>query len=198
MAQGEQLSFGLDSNRMTINELYERKLKESTDINEHMPRLKWYASQCTHVTEFGVRGGCSTVALLAGQPRSLTCYDVEPFKELDLFRQVAKSVGSEFVFFQQDDCQSEIAPTDLLFIDSRHTYEQLDRELRMHAGKVNHYIIMHDTYSMPDPANGAPENNGKEMWIAILKLIAWGDWEIREDFSNQNGLTVLGRKTWKN
>lgn len=178
---------------MTIDELFARKQKESTDIGEHMPHLRWYANQCQLVTEFGVRGGCSTAAFLAGRPKRLVCYDIKPFDELDLFRQAAQAQGTEFVFWLQDDCKAKIEPTDLLFIDTIHTYNQLDQELRMHASKVNRYIIMHDTYSVPDPVHGAPENNGKEMWIAILKLLSWGEWKLREDFSNQNGLTVIER-----
>ena len=59
----------------TLDELYERAMQISSDINEHVPKLRELAEQCDHVTEFGHRHGESSVAILSGRPRSFVTYD---------------------------------------------------------------------------------------------------------------------------
>jgi hypothetical protein len=39
----------------------------------------------------------------------------------------------------------EIEPTDLLLIDTLHVYEQLQAELRRHAGQVRKYVVLPGT-----------------------------------------------------
>lgn len=60
---------------MTIEALYQKQLQAHTDIVEHLPTLRKLAAKCKHVTEFDVREGCSTTALLAAQPETLESYD---------------------------------------------------------------------------------------------------------------------------
>ena len=50
----------------TLAEQYERARSTPSDINEHCETLRRLASECEHATEFGMRHGVSTVALLAG------------------------------------------------------------------------------------------------------------------------------------
>jgi hypothetical protein len=173
---------------MTLDELFIRKQRESGDINEHMPALRWLAGTVDSITEFGVRTGCSTAAFLAGKPKKLTSYDINPFTEAALFKQIGKENGTEFNFIQANDLAVDIAPTDMLFIDTVHTYDQLDAELQKHSGKVSKYLIFHDTYGRPTPSS--PEMDGMGLWVAILKLLVNG-WCIREDFRNQSGLTII-------
>lgn len=182
----------------TLRQLYERSWAATKDIGPHMEILARYAAQCPLITEFGVREGCSTAALLCGlagllqQPRRrLVSYDVAAFEFEQEYKEAAAAEGIEFVFVRGDDCAQVIEPCDLLFIDTIHTYAQLDKELGMHAGQVGRYIIMHDTYT--DNYPDSPGSSGMNMWIAILKLCAMGDWYILEDRRNSFGLTVLKR-----
>jgi len=180
---------------MTLEELYQQAIQSSTDIGQHLPALRRYAAPCHHITEFGVRSGCSTAALLAGLADlgtgKLTSYDVQPFIRSDEFVEAAKLEGVEFRFYQRDDLAIAIEPTDLLFIDTIHTYRQLDEELRRHEEYVGRWIILHDTYT--DDYPDSPGSSGMTMWIAILKLCAKGSWKILDDNPNQFGLTVLER-----
>jgi hypothetical protein len=76
----------------------------------------------------------------------------------------------------------EIENTDLLFIDTDHTYDQCSKELQMHAHKVRKYLIFHDT------------NLVKDLNRAISEFIeANKEWKIKEVLTNNNGLTVLER-----
>ena len=49
-----------------IEEKYKFLCKKPSDINEHLPTLYKYASECESIAELGVRGVISTWALLYG------------------------------------------------------------------------------------------------------------------------------------
>lgn len=180
---------------MTLEEFYQEAIQSSRDIGEHLHILRQYASFCQHITEFGVRSGCSTAALLVGLAEQgsgkLISYDTQPFMRQDDFVQAAQLEGVEFCFFQRDDLAITIEPTELLFIDTVHTYQQLDAELRRHEEFVGKWIVLHDTYT--DNYPDSPGSSGMEMWIAILKLCSKGHWCIYSDDARQFGLTVLER-----
>ena len=98
----------------------------------------------------------------------------------------------------------EIEPTDLLFIDTLHTYTQLSQELKLHASKVKKYIILHDTTTYgfkPEPSDWQTENimenyvyNDKGLWPAVTEFLDSNrSWIVLEKRENNNGLTVLKR-----
>ena len=49
-----------------IKENYEIVCRQLGDINEHLPILKRFSEECSHITEMGVRYMVSTWAFLAG------------------------------------------------------------------------------------------------------------------------------------
>jgi hypothetical protein len=170
-----------------------------SDINEHFPVLKKCASECDIVYELGVRGIVSTWALLAGYPRKMVSVDiVEPSVfggNLELVKESCKQAGIEFEFKLISSLDLEIPETDLLFIDTIHEYPHLSAELKLHAKKVNKYIIMHDT----DGCGEWMINEKGEKWggmkQAINEFIAINpEWHTKEVFSNNNGLTILERE----
>ena len=159
-----------------------------SDINEHIPVLTEYANSCEHVTEFGTRTGVSTWAWLASKAKTIRCFDID--KNVDSYLQPHR-VAMEKHVPEKDftfNCVStiadklEIEPTDLLFIDTDHTYEQCSKELKLHADKVKKFIIFHDTTLYPELNKAIEEflNNNK-------------NWNTREVLTNNNGLTVLER-----
>lgn len=179
---------------MILDEIYEEKCAVPSDINEHLPTLKDYASKCQTVTEFGVRSIVSTWALIAGRPRQVTSYDLNSpgDKALREVRQIAQYAGVLFVFYQVDVLKTEIASTDLLFIDTYHTYTQLRAELERHAKWVRRWIILHDTETFGEKGE-ANEENGLN--YAIREFVKLNDaWHYRDIFTNNNGLTILQRR----
>ena len=106
-----------------------------SDIREHLVTLRLLAERCDHITEFGVRTGNSTIAFLAGLwiLGDLVSYDInEP-----AFSAPA-DMASRWKFFRADTAQlTDIAPTDLLFIDTAHTYAQVKAELRHEIGRAH-------------------------------------------------------------
>ncbi len=106
---------------------YEMRCQAPSDINEHLPQLRALANECWHVTEFGTRTGNSTIALLAG----LADYDWLEYGADMKPTLVSYDINSAGVVppeslaswqFNQADTSKlpDIAPTDMLFIDTLH------------------------------------------------------------------------------
>ena len=157
----------------------------SSDINEHLPTLKRYASGCESVTEFGVRAIVSTWALLAGHPAKMISVDiVDPSDNGASIHEVydaCSEAGIDYQFIKADTLGLIIPTTDLLFLDTLHTYEHVKKELHLHGDAAKKFIIIHDT-----------EHN-RDMVRAIDAFVGGNPWEVAEVFTNNNGLTVLRR-----
>lgn len=172
------------------------------DINEHMETLFRYGIECEHITELGVRGVVTTWAFLLARPKKLVSVDVAPCPVEDVARLAPKH-GVDFEFRIADTGSPDfyIEPTDLLFIDTWHIYDQLKRELQLHGDYAKKYIIMHDTTMFGE--NATPENyecsvkpgpERKGLWYAIEEFLAANPhWRLKERYHNNNGLTVLER-----
>jgi len=187
-----------------IENKYNELVNTSSDINEHLPTLRRYAEDCEHITEMGVRWVVSTYAFLVAQPKTLVSIDIQLPEtwgaNLKPIEEGAKAIGCDFSFRLANVLDIEIDQTDLLFIDTWHAYKQLKAELALHYSKVNKYIIFHDTttYEFSDEG-GYTEfgfvGDGKGLWPAIEEFLQeHPEWEIKERFINNNGLTVLHKK----
>jgi len=136
----------------SIENLYNKYCKNPSDINEHLPTLRSYASNCNIIAECGVRGIVSTWAFLAGLcdnkngiDRELISVDIDDIDFSDPIR-FGGACGIDVKFIKHDSATVEFGKkVDLLFIDTFHVYGHLKRELKFHANNVNKYIIMHDT-----------------------------------------------------
>lgn len=177
-----------------VQETYKLLCEHPSDINEHLPTLKKYASECEHVTEMGVRTIVSTWALLAGKPKTMVSIDIN---EIDC-SSVKKAAGrtTAFSFIKGDTLEIDINETDLLFIDTYHNYNQLIAELKRHADKVRKYIILHDTTTFADVGESYDGVSRLGLWPAVTEFLGeHGEWVLRERFENNNGLTILERIT---
>ena len=210
----QQLTNYLDTALPLRAEIYFQSLPSMThrgaiDIHEHLVTLRSLAHDCEHVTEFGTRYGISTSALICGQPQKVVSYDINagwfaPYKsEAEALAQVA---GVNFQFIEGDVLGVDIEETDLLFIDTHHTYNQLTAELNKHASKVRKYIVMHDTVTYGTADEPPYENGVVSGQLNGLQSVRTGlqmaledflegnsDWVIGQEFKNNNGLTILTR-----
>jgi hypothetical protein len=156
-----------------------------SDINEHFGAIIRYGEQCEHITELGVRWIVSTWGWLSTRPKKLVCYDIEDPSHWGASIQdvydSAKEIGVDFSFIKADDLKIEIEETDMLFIDTEHTYEQLSQELKLHGNKARKFLSFHDTTLHP-------------LRKAIKEFIQENPhWIIQEDHYNNNGFMVLKR-----
>lgn len=181
---------------------YEKLCKTPSDINEHLPTLRRLASECSHVTEMGMRGGVSTCALLAAQPKTLVSWDVDqrPVVFSDACRELCLMAGqTSFQPRVGSTLDIYIEPTDMLFIDTLHTAAQLKEELTRHVlwykfekqQRVRKYLVFHDTSTF----GFVGEDGGPGLRAAIhwFEKNAFPLWVTVEDHLNNNGLLVMKR-----
>lgn len=172
---------------------YEKARTEKSDIYMHIPILYALAKECETVTEMGVRSGVSTRAFLYADV-DLVSYDIEEVTEVRKLFDIAKNKAGKFAeYLIEDVTEITIDPTDMLFIDTLHTYEQVKKELHLHANKVNKYIAFHDifTYGFKDEGTDAPRG----ILYAILEyLVVHPEWKLKYISIDNNGLLVLERE----
>jgi len=180
-----------------LEALYQQALSEPSDIVEHLSLLRQLASECDHVTEFGMRNGNSTVSLLAAQPRVLISWDVDPWSVISQRTADLTAVAGNTTFQPRVGNTLEIVAesTDLLFIDTLHTAAQLKAELVRHADptekKVRRYLVFHDTATFGDVGEdgSVPGLRAAIRWFQ--RCHSFPQWELIEDRKNNNGLVVL-------
>ena len=187
----------------SIEAYYNHLCRSPSDINEHLPTLRRYAQGCGHITEMGVRSVVSTWAFLAARPAKLVCIDINP-APIHAAQQLAAAQGTWLEFRQADtgDETFEIEATDLLFIDTWHVYEQLKRELDLHAEQARRWIILHDTTTFGDAGEGhtyacatRPARRRKGLWPAVEEFLLQNrHWQLWEKYAHNNGLTILARR----
>lgn len=172
-----------------IQSMYTQAVNVQSDINEHVPTLSMLAAQCHRVTEFGVRHGVSTVGLLHGIPETgrVISYDINRSTTIDRLN-IARA--NCFEFHIGDSLLVDIEPTDMLFIDTKHTADQLYAELIRHAPKVGRWIVMHDTTIYGNTG----EDGGPGLLPAMQRFMTeFPEWTVYRHDENNNGLTVISR-----
>ena len=199
-----------------IKNKYNQLSRVPSDINEHLPTLYNYATECETILETGVRGCVSSWALVYGllnnksDTKSIILNDISPCNIDELLRRTTGlpiSVQYKWV----NNLQLELPyNVDLTFIDTWHVYGQLKRELDKFSKVTNKYIIMHDTtvdewegesirehfdIDAQIKITGFPRDEiTRGLWPAISEFLsAHPEWVLHERFTNNNGLTVLKR-----
>lgn len=199
-----------------IKNKYNQLSRMPSDINEHLPTLYNYATECETILETGVRGCVSSWALVYGllnnnsRNKSILLNDISPCDIDELLRRtngLPISVQYKWVNNLELDIPYNV---DLTFIDTWHVYGQLKRELDKFSKVTNKYIIMHDTtvdewegesirvnfdIDAQIKITGFPRDEiTRGLWPAISEFLsAHPEWVLHERFTNNNGLTVLKR-----
>ncbi len=168
--------------------------RTTSDINEHLPMLYFLAQQCDHVTEFGVRTGASTLAFLhglQGRPATLRSYDIND--QFGVQELLTRWTRVEWTFsICSTVAISRIEPTDLLFVDTLHNYDQVSQELALHGEAARRWIVFHDTETF----GVTGDDGGRGINLAIDEwLEAKPEWRIVYRTHRNNGLTVIERQT---
>ena len=197
-----------------IERKYNKLCITRSDIYEHLPTLARYGSECSHITECGVRSVVSSYAFAHAlnnkKVNKLVQVDLDWHQNLDIFKKECISENINVIFYQQSDLECPLENTQLLFIDTWHVYGQLKRELERWNSHVSKYIIMHDTtvdewYGetirermdavAQSKTSGFPiDEIRKGLWPAIDEFLhSHPEWRLKERFTNCNGLTILER-----
>ena len=201
----------------TLDKLYQHyadMTPEYCDIGEHMVYLRKLAEECPIVTEIGLGWVISTWGLLKGLSENKASFRqyigidiaMPNAENMAAAKRLAEEQGIQFVFRQGNDLYLDIDPTDLLFIDSMHTYCHLTYELETFSPKVRKYIAMHDT-SEPwgDRDDGEYVGNYSEypahynrhkkgLWPAVEDFLRrHPEWTLQQRRLNCHGFTILRR-----
>lgn len=176
-----------------LSERFIRAAQEPCDINEHIPYLHDLASRVIRVTEFGTRLGISTTAFLMAKPLFLRCYDIYRQTQVDELLALANIHSVCMEFHLKDVLTVDIEHTDMLFIDTFHVEAQLAKELERHHEKVIRYIVLHDTETFGEKGEDPAQRGLNYALHPFLKKNP--QWKIADHRPNNNGLTVLERKT---
>jgi hypothetical protein len=187
-----------------------------SDINEHLPTLSKYASECESVFETGVRGCISSWAFTNGllnnnsSNKRLFMNDIIPC-DIQEILNVTRDLPIEMKYEWKNNLELNLSETfDLTFIDTWHIYGQLKRELAKFSTITNKYIIMHDTTvdewlgetircgwnaEQQSIQSGFPVDEiNKGLWPAVQEFLDSNpSWILHERFTNNNGLTILRR-----
>jgi len=199
-----------------VRNKYTSLCNESSDINEHLPTIYKYATECESVLELGVRGCVSSWAFAFGllnnerTTRKLTLNDIYECNIEELLT-TTKGLNINIDYKWMDDLKLEMkGNVDLTFIDTWHVYAQLKRELDKFSKITNKYIIMHDTTvdefygetircgwnaHAQSAQTGFPvEEINCGLWKAVEDFLASNNnWKLKERYVNNNGLTILER-----
>jgi len=184
-----------------IEQEYQQVLNTPGDINEHLELLYELACECDHVTEFGSRFGDSTKAFLRA-PCKLRAYDLEMHPPLQNLFNLAELDGKDVKYRRGNTLTLLIEPTDMIFIDTWHSKEQLQKELKLHGNTPKKYLAFHDThtYGVRDEDKEWWKNpdrkaiKGQGLLPAVIEfVIANPHWKFKTHRTNNNGLTVLER-----
>jgi hypothetical protein len=170
---------------------YQRAKNTPSDINQNLHILYDLAKECETVIEMGVRTGVSTRAFL-NTGVSLISFDIVKNDEVEILFRLAKSKGKNAQYVIDDVLKIEIQETDLLFIDTLHTYEQLSQELKLHGNKAQKYLAFHDTHTFG--LSGEVGNDRRGLLPAIMEFLSKNPhWKVKTHRMNNNGMTVLER-----
>jgi hypothetical protein len=115
-----------------ILEKYNEHKNTPSDINEHLETLYNLGKECSHITEMGVRWVSSTWPLVYSNPKKIISYDIITNPNIIEVINLCNEYSIDYSFQEKDVLQLEIELTELLFIDTLHTYNQLIKELEIH------------------------------------------------------------------
>ena len=147
-------------------------------------------SECKSVVELGT-GQCAMDRVFLRYDVKLDTYDIEDCP--DNFLEEAKAAGRDVTFHKEDTLKVEIPETDILFIDSLHTYEQVKSELELHASKAKRYILFHDTVTYSKIGQAVVDGEETKGILPAIEefLELHPEWSIVYNSKEGNGMIVV-------
>lgn len=173
----------------TIDALFDEVAPITRDLNEHMPAFKALTEMAGGtVVELTARRE-STIGFLAGRPEMLISYTTEVDSHvMKAGALVADTTKFRSRQYQMGSIVPELPENDLLFVDTRHSYTQLQAELQAYAPKCRRFIALHDTEIYGERG----DDNGLGLRLAIAEFCdANPQWAVIDHTKQQYGLTVL-------
>lgn len=200
-----------------LRDYYNNRKTIVSDINEHLETLYTYALECESIFETGVRTVVSSYAFAYAlsqnnkTKKSLILNDIVECDTSEI-SDLCKINNIELKCMWCNNLNLTFTNNvDLTFIDTWHVYGQLKRELNHFKDITNKYIILHDTtvdrvygesirlnrdIPLESKQSGIPfEEICQGLGRAVDEFLKSNDdWVIIEEFTHNNGLTILGKR----
>jgi hypothetical protein len=197
---------------------YDVVCAKQNDLTPYATVLHYMANHVSSVTEMGIGpkeyGLNSTWALLYGLHTSsntnkkYTAYDYEdnPVNDNIYYaKKLAENLNINFNFIIGDTGEVSIENSDLLFIDTDHTYQHLMKELTLHSPKINKYILIHDTSGKYGHWEDWPYDHDRRgllrtqpykygLWPCCVDFLEeHKEWKLLTRYEENSGLTIFER-----
>lgn len=172
----------------TIENLFEDFCSKN-EARWYLDYLVHFSRECDTVLEYGTWQGQSLCAfMLGGAKRIVTCdMDISRI-DSELFHGLAEKNGIEISIKEKNSFDEDrpIENPDLLFLDTRHTYDHVLKELQLHGNAAKKYIGVHDTNYPP------MADNSKKVREAVKRFMD-DNWKIAAADERYTGIIVLER-----
>ena len=193
------------------------------DINELLPRIRAALVGARHISEVGVREAISSWTFAAVAAEAADAGAPVTYRALDITRQegvadleaaLAQCPGIDFSYTEGSDLLVPPWPTEVMLLDTWHTYKQLARELPRFAPYISRTLMLHDTSlkgevdEILEGAGGKPVDEAlfaglpqkQGLWPAIQDFLVTEEgknWRVAERITANNGLTIMQRVSGK-
>lgn len=177
----------------SLDELYAEACNKVSDVFMHCPTIREFASRCQHVTELGLNSSGVCISIMAGQPPMFIAYGKNQNIIDALAKKLPESAGRTHLKVRIGDPLSiQIEQTEMLVLDTYHSYSQLKQELLKHAGSVTKYLVIVSSYAF---ASRGEDGNSPGIMDAVLEFLEKNNhWEIVFNERKNNGLLILQRE----
>ncbi len=169
----------------SLDEWFEQAKKQPSDFHEHVQTLRDLASKCEHVSQIGIWGKPSRIAL---SHNGAAFVDYAPGDRPE-WAELKRLKGDKFTGKVWQPF-AEIEETDLLFIDTYHTAEETLNLFTRHSPKVRKYLVVHTTEIF-----GEKGDNGQSgVLIGVREFLRnHREWNVLRRDTNNYGLIVLSK-----
>ncbi len=188
---GYLISAKIEAN--TLEDYYAKLYKLQSDAHgtDYMlvhDEIKKRLQGCDSYTEFGINQGATLAAAMLENPTTIRAYDIKfgwYTQAVGLFQQYAAEHSIDYEATEINTLDCVIDSVDVLYIDTLHRHDHLVKELDAHGGKVNKFIIFHDTFAQPGLKRAVQE------YVAANK-----EWTIVTECNVSVGFMTIERDIW--
>lgn len=177
---------------VSLDDLYAEACNVVSDVFMHCPTIREFSRRCESVTELGLNSSGVCIAALAGQPPKYIGYGKDKKHVEVLAGKLPEDVGKTHVRLRVgDSLKIQIQPTELLILDTYHSYTRLKQELLKHAGNVTRYLMIVNSYAF---AVRGEDGASPGIMDAVAEFLKdHKRWSIVHNETKNNGLLVLQR-----
>ncbi len=178
----------------TLEEFHDEITKQQTEAhgkgyNDIHGAIQKYLKDCDTYMELGTHQGGTAAAAMLVKPKNVILVDIDMSRYYKFLSPIAdKWCNENNINLTIKQCSSielgSIANTDMLMIDSVHNPHHMNRELALHGGNVNKYILAHDTSILLGQQNDT-------LFRVLDEFAKTNGWKVVERGTVNAGYTVI-------